>query len=61
MLGVRRQPVSEVAAELRREGLIDYTRGSITIVDRKKLESAACCECYGVMTAFYDRLVAAAA
>jgi CRP-like cAMP-binding protein len=60
MLGVRRQSVSEVAAELRRKGLIEYRRGSITIVNRKKLEAAACCECYGVMNDYYHRLLAAA-
>jgi CRP-like cAMP-binding protein len=61
MLGVRRQSVSEVAADLRRKGLIAYRRGFITIANRRKLEAAACCECYGVMNAYYDRLVAAAA
>jgi hypothetical protein len=33
----------------------------ITIVNRKKLEAAACCECYGVMHAYYDRLITRAA
>lgn len=57
MLGVRRQSVSEVAAQLRRAGLIEYRRGIITIANRRKLEAAACCECYGVMNAFYARLL----
>ena len=61
LLAVRRQSVSEVAAQLRRDGLIEYSRGLITIVNRKRLEAAACCECYGVMNAYYDRLVARAA
>jgi CRP-like cAMP-binding protein len=60
MLGVRRQSVSEVATELRRKGLIEYRRGQITIVNRKKLEAAACCECYGVMNSYYHRLLPAA-
>jgi CRP-like cAMP-binding protein len=60
MLGVRRQSVSEVATELRRKGLIEYRRGQITIVNRKKLEAAACCECYGVMNSYYQRLLPAA-
>jgi CRP-like cAMP-binding protein len=60
MLGVRRQSVSEVATELRRKGLIEYRRGQITIVNRKKLEAAACCECYGVMNTYYHRLLPAA-
>jgi CRP-like cAMP-binding protein len=58
MLGVRRQSVSEVATELRRNGLIEYRRGRITIANRKRLEAAACCECYGVINSYYDRLVA---
>jgi CRP-like cAMP-binding protein len=57
MLGVRRQSVSEVAGEMRRLGLIEYSRGLITIVDREKLEAAACCECYDVMNAYYRRLM----
>ena len=61
MLGVRRQSVSEVATFLRRKGLIEYKRGHITIVNRKKLEAAACCECYGVMNAYYNRLMPSAA
>lgn len=61
MLGVRRQSVSEVATFLRKKGLIEYKRGHITIVNRKKLEAAACCECYGVMNAYYHRLLPAVA
>jgi CRP-like cAMP-binding protein len=57
MLGVRRQSVSEVAADLRRRGLIAYRRGSITIANRRKLEAAACCECYGVMNTYYARML----
>ena len=58
MLGVRRQSVSEVATALRRKGLIEYRRGQITITNRERLEAAACCECYGVMNAYYERLLA---
>jgi CRP-like cAMP-binding protein len=57
MLGVRRQSVSEVAAELRRASLIEYRRGIITIANRRKLEVAACCECYGLMKSVYARLM----
>jgi CRP-like cAMP-binding protein len=57
MLGVRRQSVSEVAAELRRSGLIEYRRGVITIVNRRKLQAAACCECYEVTRSLYSRWV----
>jgi CRP-like cAMP-binding protein len=61
MLGVRRQSVSEVAADLRRRGLIAYRRGFITIANRRKLEAAACCECYGVMNSYYTRMLTDAA
>jgi CRP-like cAMP-binding protein len=48
MLGVRRTTVSLVASQLAGRSLIKYIRGSITILDRPSLESAAC-ECYRVM------------
>jgi hypothetical protein len=35
---------------LQKAGLITYTRGDVKIVDRQKLEEAAC-ECYGIMQA----------
>jgi CRP-like cAMP-binding protein len=45
MLGVRRTGVTEVAAKLRRAGLIRYHHGEITILDREALEATAC-ECH---------------
>jgi CRP-like cAMP-binding protein len=54
MLGVRRAGVSVAASMLKQRGLIDYERGTITIVDRKGLE-LACCECYQIVKAEYDR------
>jgi len=48
MLGVRRPTVSEVAQKLREEGLIDYTRGSLTVTDRPKLEERSC-DCYVII------------
>lgn len=45
MLGVRRVGVTEAAGELQREGIIEYARGVLTIVDRTRLERAAC-TCY---------------
>jgi CRP-like cAMP-binding protein len=55
MLGVRRPGVSQVASVLQDEGLISYTRGAIRILDRKRLEEAAC-ECYQMAKEEYDRL-----
>jgi CRP-like cAMP-binding protein len=48
MLGVRRSSVSEAAGNLQQGGLIQYNRGSIRIVNRHALESAACA-CYGAI------------
>jgi CRP-like cAMP-binding protein len=56
MLGVHRPTVSVAAGMLQKAGLIDYTRGSITIIDRKSLEAASC-NCYRVIAAEYERLL----
>lgn len=56
MLGVRREGVTEAAGLLQSSGLIQHTRGRITVVDRAGLE-ARCCECYGVVKREYDRLL----
>jgi CRP-like cAMP-binding protein len=45
MLGTRRSSVSVAASMLQKAGMITYTRGNVTIVDRAKLEDAAC-DCY---------------
>lgn len=56
MLGVRRASVSVVAAILQKAGLIRYSRGKITILDREGLEAASC-ECYRAVKAEFDRLL----
>jgi len=56
MLGVRREGVSIAAGNLQKKGLIKYVRGTITMLDRKGLETAAC-ECYRVVIEEYDRLL----
>ena len=56
MLGVRRASVSEVASALQGEGLISYWRGNLRILDRSGLEAVAC-ECHGVITKEFDRLL----
>lgn len=48
MLGTRRASVSVAAGVLQKAGLISYTRGSVTILSRPKLERAAC-DCYGIV------------
>jgi CRP-like cAMP-binding protein len=58
MLGVRREGVSEGALKLQQAGLIRYTRGHITVLDRPRLEKRSC-ECYSVVKKEYDRLLPA--
>ncbi len=55
MLGSTRPTVTLVAGALARAGLITYTHGRITILDRKSLEGAAC-ECYATVKGHFDRL-----
>ena len=56
MLGVRREGVTEAAGKLQRAGVIHYTRGQITVLDRPKLEQLSC-ECYAVVKRETDRLL----
>lgn len=56
MLGVRREGVTEAAGKLQGAGLIDYSRGRITVLDRPGLE-ARVCECYEVVRAEFARLL----
>jgi len=48
--------VTEAAGKLQAEGLIHYSRGKITVLDRPKLE-ARVCECYAVVKRESDRLL----
>ena len=56
MLGVRREGVTESALKLQKAGLIQYSRGRISVLDRPGLESRSC-ECYAVVKKEYDRLL----
>ncbi|WP_022975875.1 Crp/Fnr family transcriptional regulator [Nevskia ramosa] len=56
MLGVRREGVTEAASKLQKLGVIEYSRGKITVLDRPKLESLSC-ECYAVVRKETDRLL----
>jgi CRP-like cAMP-binding protein len=56
MLGVRREGVTEAAGKLQKLGVIQYSRGRITVIDRLQLESLSC-ECYAVVKRETDRLL----
>ncbi len=56
MLGVRREGVTDAAGKLQKLGVIEYSRGKITVIDRPKLERLSC-ECYAVVKKETDRLL----
>ncbi len=56
VLGVRREGITEAAGKLQRSGIIEYSRGHITVVDRIHLERLSC-ECYAVVKKETDRLM----
>jgi CRP-like cAMP-binding protein len=55
MLGTDRPSVSLAAGTLQKRGIIEYTRGAVKIVNRKKLEDSVC-ECYGVIRQYDGEL-----
>lgn len=56
MLGVRRVGITKAAGSLQAHKLINYTRGIITVLDRRGLEAASC-GCYRADKATYDRIM----
>ena len=56
MLGVRREGVTEAAGKLQKLGVIEYSRGQITVLDRPRLERHSC-ECYAVVRRETERLL----
>jgi signal transduction histidine kinase len=56
MLGVPGAGVAAAAGTLQADGLIEYDRGAITVLDRPKLEQRAC-ECYAVVKREFERLL----
>lgn len=55
-LGVRREGVTEAAGRLQAAGIINYSRGHISVINRHQLETKAC-ECYAVVRKEFDRLL----
>ena len=56
MLGIRRSGVTVAATSLQQAGVIRYSRGKITVLDREKLKSTAC-ECYNIIKNEFSRLL----
>lgn len=56
MLGSRRSTVTVMAGELQREGLIEYSRGKILIINRVGLAHVAC-ECYQIVSSTYKKVL----
>ena len=56
MLSVRRASVNVVGKTFQKRGLIRYSRGNITILDRPGLEAASC-ECYGIVSGVFAQLL----
>ena len=56
LLGVRRESISMAAEHLKDRRLIEYSRGNITLLDRKGIFASAC-ECYRVVREQYDRML----
>jgi CRP-like cAMP-binding protein len=57
MLGVHRPAVTLAAGALQKAGIIRYSRGKVTVLDRTALENASC-ECYSIVTRRMEELLA---
>lgn len=55
MLGVRREAVNKAATHFQQSGIIRYSRGNLSILDRRELENTAC-NCYKIIKKDYDDL-----
>lgn len=55
MLGVRRVGITNAAGSLQQRKLVSYSRGNITVLDRKGLEAASC-QCYQISRDAYERV-----
>lgn len=57
MLGVRRASVTLAASDFQKDGLIEYHRGELKVIDRERLERAAC-SCYEADKLLLTKLMA---
>jgi CRP-like cAMP-binding protein len=55
MLGTDRPSVSLAAGALQKKNILEFTRGAVRILNRKKLEACSC-ECYGAIQQFNGEL-----
>lgn len=55
MTGVQRSTISQIANGMKRDRVIDYARGQVTILDRSRLEALAC-ECYRGVEEHFEAL-----
>jgi Mn-dependent DtxR family transcriptional regulator len=55
IIGTERTTVTAIAGAMQREGLIEYSRGQVKILDRKSLEAAAC-DCYPILKQLFCSL-----
>jgi len=56
MLGVRREGISAVANSLKADGIVDYSRGVINVLDSARIEERVC-ECYSLIVDETERLL----
>jgi len=56
LLGVRRESVTQILGQFQKDGLVELTRGCVTVLNRSKLEKRVC-ECYSVVQTEYERLL----
>jgi len=55
LLGTDRPSVSLVASWFQKQGIIEYRRGVVRVLSRRKLKESAC-ECYEVIHEYYSQL-----